>query len=194
MGITGSIASGKSVVSRYYERKGYPVVYEDEVGHQALADQRILKKIICFFGTGILGAHGEIDRKALGNIVFSDPEALRSLNAIVHPWMISQTLSRFSALEETRYPLVFLEAAILYEMSLDRHVDSVVFVDATQKTRIQRLMTSRGYDLAEAQKRVKAQRIGQYKKKSDFVIRNEGTLESLYQRCDRLLNVLLANG
>ncbi|HQG98445.1 MAG TPA: dephospho-CoA kinase, partial [Thermotogota bacterium] len=66
MGITGSIASGKSEVSRYYERKGYPVVYEDEVGHLALRDAHIMAETVRAFGTSILGVHGDIDRKALG--------------------------------------------------------------------------------------------------------------------------------
>ena len=194
MGITGSIASGKSEVSGYFESKGYPAIYEDEVGHQALLDPRILKETVRSFGKGILGAHGNIDRKALGRIVFEDPLALRLLNDIVHTWMIAQTLARFDALEKDRHPLVFLEAAILFEMGLDQHVDSIVFVDAPRKTRIQRLMSSRDYDIVEAERRVKAQRIRQYKAKSHYVISNEGTLETLYRRCDRVLSALLASG
>lgn len=192
VGITGSIASGKSEVSRYYERKGYPVVYEDEVGHLALRDAHIMAETVRAFGTSILGVHGDIDRKALGRIVFSDPQALLRLNAIVHPWMIDHTLARFQVLEDAHHPLVFLEAAILFEMGLDASVDWVIFVDATRKTRIQRLVKTRGYDVEEARKRVMAQRVGRHKSKSHFILRNEGTLTALHKRCGRLLIVLLA--
>jgi dephospho-CoA kinase len=193
VGITGSIASGKSEVSKYYASLGYPVIDEDKIGHGVLKEARIKKDLVLAFGDTIL-MNGEIDRGALGSIVFGDATCLALLNKVVHPRMIEITLTVFEEYEKNGFFLIFLEAAILFEMTLNRYVNRILFIDASRKIRLTRLVEQRDYSIEEAKKRIRSQNVSNFKSQSDYVILNEGTLTDLHRKCDRILNRIIKSG
>jgi dephospho-CoA kinase len=193
VGITGSIASGKSEVSKYYASLGYPVIDEDKIGHTALKEEGVKKDLVLAFGDAIL-TNGEINREALGSIVFGDATCLAHLNKLVHPLMIEKTLDLFEKYEKNGVSLIFLEAAILFEMTLNRYVNRILFIDASKKIRLTRLVEQRNYSIEEAKKRIRSQNVSNYKFQSDYVILNDGPLSDLHRKCDRILNRIKKSG
>lgn len=191
VGITGGIASGKSEVARYFEKKGFAVIYEDQVGHDALKEPAIRSQLLRLFGDTIVDTQAEIDRKKLATIVFQDAKKLAQLNETIHPIMIQRTQEKFTEYEKAGHSLVFLEAAILFEMGLDRVVDRILYVYATRAVRVSRLTESRKLSLQEAKKRIRSQKIAENKKRSDYVLRNNSAKEELYNACERTLRRLM---
>lgn len=146
------------------------------------------QKLSALFGPGIL-SNGKVDRKALGNIVFHDPEKLQLLNRTVHP----ETCRRIKVMAD-RVPegLVVIEAIELLHTNLTELVDSVWVVEAEDETRIQRMMKQRGLTREEAESRVKSQWSNEeYEKAADVVIHStDGPVEDLYRQCDEALSAL----
>ncbi|MDP2953025.1 MAG: dephospho-CoA kinase, partial [Chloroflexota bacterium] len=116
IGLTGGIGSGKSTVSGVMADLGATVIDADKVGHQALKPKTpAWHDIVAAFGRGVLKENEEVDRAKLGQIVFSDPKALKRLNAIMHPRMSEMMRERLAALKAEGVGVVVLEAALLIE-------------------------------------------------------------------------------
>ncbi|MBQ3647735.1 MAG: dephospho-CoA kinase [Spirochaetia bacterium] len=123
VGVAGKTCAGKNLVSRTIAGQGFYHVDVDQLGHIALENQK--EKLFKTFGPGIRRHDGSVDRKALGTIVFSSPEEKRKLEAIVHPEMVNMVED---IIEERQN--VVVDAAILFEMKLDRLCDLVFWVEA----------------------------------------------------------------
>ena len=121
IGLTGKSCAGKDEVASILSSFGYYVIDEDKLGHEALRANR--DSLISEFGEGIL-SDGEVDRKKLGSIVFSDPMKLKKLEAISHPWMINET-KRLAREAEKKGLFVVINAAILVRLSLDKISDAI---------------------------------------------------------------------
>jgi dephospho-CoA kinase len=194
IGLTGAIGGGKSQVAALLGRKGAVVIDADCVGHEVLDYPEVHRQVIERFGAGVVehgpdaAAHGSINRRALGSIVFAARPALEDLEAIVHPRMRRQ----FEAIIDResvrgRAPMVVLDAAVLLEAGWDNLCDLLVFVDASQPVRLQRVSRSRGWTAAVLQAREAAQWPSEQKlSRADIVIQNDSSLEILDQNVDRL--------
>lgn len=177
IGLTGNIASGKSLVAAMLAELGAQVIDADEVAHECLAaGSRVAGAVAERFGTAVLLPGGSVDRRALGRIVFADPGAMADLEGIIHPPTRERILAR---LRDSRAAVVIIEAIKLLESPLLQSVDSVWVVTAPRELRIERL-AQRGFTPAEAAQRVEAQNPEKEKvRRADVVIPNDGSLLEL---------------
>jgi dephospho-CoA kinase len=200
IGLIGEIGSGKSKVAQLLAEHGAAVIDADAVGHALLRESRIRAQIVEQFGPAVVAGPDSsgaadsppIDRRALGSIVFADPLARRTLEAIVHPAMRSRFLSDIRRAEASgTYRLVVLDAAILLEAGWDDLCDRIVFVDAPRIERSRRVVESRGWSESTLAARERAQWPHDQKRNyADWVIKNDGDLDLLREEIDRLLSLL----
>ncbi len=179
IGITGTIAAGKTTVSILLKRYGFPVFNSDQYSRLALrSGAPTYDAVVKEFGTDILAEDGEVDRAALAAVVFSDEEKRKKLNSIVHPFVI-EGMNRFFE-NHSDLPLVFAEVPLLYECGLESYFDEVCVVTCTKETAAERMMEDRGYTREEAENRYASQ-ISQNEQvtKADTVIHNDGDLQEL---------------
>jgi dephospho-CoA kinase len=183
IGLTGNIATGKSVVARMLERLGAHVIDADRVAHAVMrADGPAYPAVVALFGSEVLGPDREIDRARLGDIVFRDPEALARLEAAVHPATIAE-VSRLVA--GARAPVVVVEAVKLIEAGMHRAYDALWVVTAPREVQIARLVSTRALSEAEASLRIDAQPPQAEKAAlADVVIVNDGTLSDLQRQVE----------
>ena len=181
IGLTGGIGTGKSEVARLLESLGAAPINADQIGHEAYTPHsETWNLVVDAFGEGILQESGEIDRRALGGIVFSDPEEMAKLNAIMHPQMASIVTDRIDSLRGDGAKVVVVEAAVLFEAGWETLVDEVWSTDSPVETVVQRLQAARGISPEEARKRIDSQmdreeRLG----RSDVVVDNSGDVARL---------------
>jgi dephospho-CoA kinase len=180
IGLTGNIATGKSVVRRMLEHLGAYGIDADALGHRAISmGAPAYQPVLDTFGKWILSQDGEIDRAKLGRIVFADPDALARLEAIVHPHVIQAVdlLTRRS-----QQKVIVIEAIKLLETSLRTKCDSVWVTFAPENVQIARLVEKRAMDEKTARQRVAAQppqegKVGA----ADVIIRNDGSFDDTWQ-------------
>jgi dephospho-CoA kinase len=178
IGLTGNIATGKSVVAEALSDMGAAVIDADRVAHDVMRPGGpAFQPVIDAFGPGILAADGTIDRVRLGTIVFRDPAEMQRLEAAVHPATIAELGRRIAATEEA---VVVIEAIKLIEAGMHGAYDSLWVVTAPRSLQIERLMVSRGLSESEAALRVDAQPPQAEKVAlADVVIVNDTDLEDL---------------
>ena len=186
IGITGSIAAGKSTACRYLEeRYGIYRLDADQVGHEMIERPNIVKELTNAFGTAILDTVGRIDRRALGGMVFTDPEKLALLNSITHPAICREIEER---IRSRRDPLILLEAIELLRTPLKALAGEIWVVWAEDTVRVRRIMARQGLSEAEAWDRVRGQWPQEnYKKAADVLIDGGQPLEEMYRFLDRLM-------
>jgi dephospho-CoA kinase len=154
IGLTGPIASGKSTVAEMLRQRGAEVIDADRVYRTLLVPgSRIFQLVVDRFGPAIVGPDGEIDRAALGRVVFADPEALADLDCITHPAVVAEIRSRIA---RSSAPLVVVEAVKLVQSGLASDVDALWLVTADAETRLHRLMSRSGIAEESAQARIAA--------------------------------------
>ena len=187
-GLTGGIASGKSEAARRFVERGIPVIDADQVAHTLLAPGgAAVEAVIEAFGPAIL-TDGAIDREKLGAVVFGDPAARRRINAIVHPIVTRLVVDRCAALAQKGHAAAIVEAALLAENGQrEPWLDGLIVVACSAEQRRQRLVATRAMSPGEVQRRMDAQTPPEHKTPlADWVIENEGPLETLYAHVDRL--------
>lgn len=180
LGLTGNIASGKSYVLSYLAKHGAKTIDADLVAQQSyLPGNPAYDALIARFGDNILQPDGQIDRIALGKIVFADPAQLQVLESIVHPATINaiqKLINEARAAEDTK--LIVIEAIKLFEGSMAQQCDATWVTVANNETRLMRLIQGRGMDPISAAKRLNAQSPQEEKAKlADFVITTDGSFE-----------------
>jgi dephospho-CoA kinase len=158
LGITGGIASGKSVVAGTLRELGFHVIDADRLGHALMeAGTRAFDEIVMEFGTGVLGGDGRIDRGRLGALVFANSEKLVRLNAILHPRVEEEIVRQFGEWERDGVKdAAFVEAALLVEAEYQENLDGLVVAWCRPEQQLERLM-GRGLNEAEARRRIAAQ-------------------------------------
>jgi dephospho-CoA kinase len=192
VGLTGNIATGKSTVLQYLRAKGAYVIDADKLTHQAMQPQGpAYAPIVEAFGSSVVKEDGAIDRAVLGRIVFSNPDKLRQLEAIVHPAVF--VLAK-EELAKTDASLVVVEAIKLLESQrLLTLCKEVWVVTANPEAQLHRLTSQRSMTEAEARLRMAAQSAQEEKvKHATRVIANNGAPEALYRQLDILWNELRA--
>jgi dephospho-CoA kinase len=174
VGLTGNLGSGKSIISRIFEILAIPVYHADDVSKGFLTDRVVREKVFNIFGGKVFSAPDEIDRKALGKVVFSDPELLSRLNAILHP-MVHEDFRRWCGLIKDK-PYVIQEAAIIYESGFKNEYDRIIHVSCPLEIAIGRAMKRDHTSRDAVLQRVRFQLDNEEKAAlSDYVILNDGS-------------------
>ena len=188
IGITGSIACGKSTVSDYLKEKGYTIIDADKLGHVALTSEDVKRRLSETFGANIL-VNNEISREVLGKLVFGNDNNLKKLNNIIHP-KIKELILKLQE-EHENEDLVFLDIALLYEANFVDLVEKVAVVYVDEDVQLERLMTRNFLSKEEALKRIESQMSPQEKASlGDFVINNSYGKEDTFQQIDEILEKL----
>jgi len=184
IGLTGNIATGKSAALRMLRRLGARVIDADALVHQLMVKGTPLwQAILDEFGEGILRPDGEIDRGKLGAIVFADAEALKRLEAIVHP---AVTILVDELIRQAVEPVVVVEAIKLIEAGWHRAYDSLWVVTCPREQQLERLMRRRQLSREEALLRIEAQPPQEDKiALADVVIDNSGSLGQMWKQVKR---------
>ncbi|AST97021.1 dephospho-CoA kinase [Shouchella clausii] len=189
IGLTGGIASGKSLVATYLEKQGIPVVDADKLARQVVEPgEPALAQIVATFGQNVLQTDGTLDRKQLGAIIFGDEQKRKQLNQIVHP-AVRQLMKKQAELYEQRgYTRVVLDIPLLYESNLFHMVNQVWLVYVDEATQLRRLIERDGLTETEANQRIAAQMpLTAKKAQADVLIDNNGTKENTYRQVDNAL-------
>ena len=198
LGLTGGVGGGKSEVAAILKGRGAVVIDADSVGHELLNDPLVRDRITECFGAGVLTKSSgkpesppAIDRRALGAIVFAEPEARQDLESIIHPPMRArfvEAIDRELRSGDPRGRLIVLDAAILLEAGWDDLCDLIVYVDAPRAERLGRVERQRGWTSATFEAREQAQwPSARKRRRADLVISNDAGIESLRHEVDRVL-------
>ena len=191
IGLTGSIACGKSTVSAYLRESGVPVVDADAISHALTAPGGpALPMLREAFGEDIFD--GDIlNRRALGQLVFSSPDRLSQLNGILHPMIIAEVQKRLEALSAA-HPLVAGDVPLLYECGMERLFDAVLVVSVPRETQISRIMERDHLSVEEACRRIDAQMpLCKKKARADAVIDTSGPIECTRARVRAVIDHLM---
>ncbi len=188
IGLTGGIGTGKSEAARHMVSLGAALIDADLVGHEAYKPHaEAWRQVVEAFGEGILQPSGEIDRRSLGAIVFSDPDQMARLNGIMHPLMAGMVLDKIEALQADGVETVVVEAALLFEAGWNSLVQEVWVTDASEDAVIHRLAQRNGMNEEEARKRLASQMTrAERLERADTVIDNSGDVAEMQTAIDEL--------
>lgn len=175
LAVTGGIGAGKSTVLASFARQGAAVVSSDEIVHELLRRDEIRSAVIARFGNGVVNPSGELDRGAIGSVVFADPEALVWLESLLHPLVSAEYLHWREQLAALPAPprVCVTEVPLLYEAGSERYFDRVVVVTASDELRRSRSSAA----VAEREQRLLPDE--EKVARADFVYVNSGTLDEL---------------
>ncbi len=192
VGLTGGIGSGKSTVSSLLEGRGAIIIDADAIVREVqLPGSPVLAELASKFGPEVLASDGSLDRQAVANIVFTDPEALKALNAIVHPAVGKEMNQRMIAQRSTNN-VVILDIPLLTENPREGLQGKIV-VDVPVEVQVERLIKFRGFEEADARARISRQATREQRLlTADFVIDNSHDLESLIPQIDKVWDWLVS--
>lgn len=174
VGLTGSIGSGKTLVSKIFETMGVNVFYADNSAKALYENNKVKEKIVNVFGPSILTENNTIDKKAFAEIIFNDRSALKKINSIVHPLVMNDFVKWL--VNHKNDPYILQEAAILFESDLSNEFDFIITVSAPEELRIERIMKRDNVNRDVVIARIKNQWSDERKAKlADFVILNDET-------------------
>ena len=185
VGLTGGIASGKSLVTRVLRDLGAHVIDADKIVHDLLAPGRdACSEVIAHFGRDIQLSDGSIDRRKLGDIIFNHPEERAWLNQCIHPRVFKEYQTQVHHLR-VRQPdaIVVMDAALLIETGYHKHMDRLIVVYAHQQDQVKRLMERDRFTLEQALARIASQMpLDEKRSYADYVIENTGTRDETERR------------
>ncbi|HEY2931648.1 MAG TPA: dephospho-CoA kinase [Acidobacteriota bacterium] len=198
VGLTGGIASGKSHALAEFRKLGAHTIDADEIAHRVIARGRpAYEEILRVFGSEILLVNGEIDRKALGKIVFADEEKLKRLNGIIHPRVFEEEeweLQAFKAKAGRRSPIVIIDAALMIETGSYKRYDKIIVVFCLPELQFARLIARDGISPEEAALRISRQMpISEKAKYADYLIENSGKYNETQRQIRQVYASLMAD-
>ncbi|QQF64269.1 dephospho-CoA kinase [Bacillus halotolerans] len=190
IGLTGGIASGKSTVANMLIDKGITVIDADIIAKQAVEKgMPAYRQIIDEFGEDILLENGDIDRRKLGALVFTNEQKRLALNSIVHPAVREEMLKRRDESIANQETFVVLDIPLLFESKLESLVDKIIVVSVTKEIQLERLTKRNQLTEEEALSRIRSQMPLEEKvSRADNVIDNSGTLEETKQQLEEILS------
>ncbi|WP_258805836.1 dephospho-CoA kinase [Pseudarthrobacter sp. NS4] len=190
IGLTGGIASGKSVVAAQLRKRGAVLVDADALAREVVEPgTEGLRRIVAEFGSGMLGDDGRLDRARLGEVVFGNPERLGILNGIVHPLVRARAAAIVAAAGDA---VVVQDIPLLVETGQGSDFHLVVVVDAPYDVRVQRMLERRGMTADAARSRMAAQASREERlAAADVVLDNSGSMEDLVKQVDELWDARL---
>lgn len=188
IGLTGGTGSGKSTVSKFLAHLGAVVIDADKVGHEVFKPgTKAWQEVVDAFGQGIISADGTIDRRKLGEIVFSNPDARAKLNQVMHPLIYEQVKSRMEEYGRKGVAIIIVEAPLLLEVGWKSLVDEVWVTSASEATVIKRLKEQKGLSETQSLARIRAQLTDEERiRQADVVIDTDCALDELKERVEAL--------
>ena len=186
IGITGGVGAGKSSVLEILKTKyGAKILLADLVAHELMEPgSEGLKRVVDALGNGFLKGDGSVDRKALADLLFRDPQALKQVNSIIHPmvWEYMKSCAR-----KSEQSLIVIEAAV-FDTAPEGLFDEIWYVYTSEENRIRRLMESRGYTREKCESIIKRQDSeAAYRKIADRMIDNNKTAKETEQQIKEIL-------
>ena len=187
--LTGSIATGKSSVIKILSGYGFHFIDADKIAHQILDKQ--YQTIAEMFGAELI-VNNKVDRKALGAIVFADPEKRKELEALLHP-LIYDEIERQAVIQDRLQEPYIIDIPLFFEGG--RYpIEKSLVVYTTQAQQLERLMQRDGYNKEDALKRIESQMdIDEKQKRATYVIDNSGDLNQLQHECKRVKEQILGD-
>ncbi|WP_276796055.1 dephospho-CoA kinase [Fusobacterium gonidiaformans] len=181
IGITGTIASGKSTVSDYFIKQGYVVIDADKITKELQEQKEVLKEFLEIFGESVLLENRSLNRQKLREIVFQDKTALQKINRIMHPKVRKKFEDvRSRTLKEE---IVFFDIPLLFEAHFEDLCEKIILVCAEREVQIRRVIQRDNSSRELAEKIINSQAKEEEKrKKSDYIIENNDSIEELYQK------------
>lgn len=188
VGLTGSIATGKSTVVEWFKTKHVPVIDADQIAREIVEPGKpILTQLKETFGEAIIQTDGSLDRPLLGQMIFNDDTLRQRLDDLMHPAIVKEMVARRDKYLNQNEPLIILDIPLLFEGGLTDLVDRIMVVYTTESVQLERLMKRNKLSKQEATQRIKTQwSIEKKKALATDVIDNNGSIEETYQQCDAL--------
>ena len=189
IGLTGPSGAGKGAVGTILEEYGIPVIDADAVYHALLIPPSPCLDALCeAFGDDILTPEGGLNRRRLGEIVFSDPDALQRLNTVSHAFVMAEIRNQLKKLRAKDLRAAVIDAPQLFEAEADKDCNIIVSVLSDKRTRLERIMARDSIDAEAALRRMDAQRSDEFfKTHSNYIIENNGNLDLLRPQIHRIL-------
>lgn len=195
IGLTGSVATGKSTVSKMVQKAGIPLVDADIAARKVVEPgTEGLAAIVAYFGKEILLADGSLNRPKLADIIFKNEEKRQKLNEITHPRVKDYMLAERKRFLAAGEKVVFFDIPLLFESHLESLVDQIVVVWVTPETELKRLMERNNLTKEAALARINSQMgIDEKAKKADFVINNNESLEKTEKQVSAFIDRFVNN-
>ncbi|MFF3101504.1 dephospho-CoA kinase [Viridibacillus arvi] len=189
IGLTGSIASGKSTVAEMLKELNLPIIDADLVARVVVEPgTETLKQIVEAFGEEVLQDDGTLNRTKLGDIIFHEPAARKTLNDIIHPAIRQEMLRQRDELLENGAKDIVMDIPLLFESRLQHFVEKILVVSVTEETQLKRLMERNNLSEKDAKARISSQLpLSEKEKGADAVIYNNKSLESTREQLQKIL-------
>ena len=191
IGLTGGIGTGKSTVSQILKEKKFPVIDLDIISHEVIKFPKVVEKIVENFGKEVLEYNNTgnwiISREKLGRVIFGNREKRVILNSIMHPEILH--IMREKILEcKKENKIIFVEIQLLFEVQWEKEFDYILLVSAEKETQIKRILSRDNRSKEEALNIINSQMsLDEKKKRSDYVIENDGNIQDLEKKVDDFL-------
>ena len=199
IGLTGGIGTGKSTVSQILRKKKFPVIDLDTISHEVIKIPKVIEKIVENFGKEVLENSGNfenennairISREKLGKIIFENKEKRLLLNSIMHPEILHTMREQISKYKKNN-KIIFVEIQLLFEVQWEKEFDYILLISAKKSTQIRRILERDKRSEIDALNIINSQlSLDEKKKRSDFVIENDGNIEELKEKIDKFLEYL----
>lgn len=196
IGLAGGIGSGKTAVAEIMAHLGARVLDADQSAHEVLADPGVVAELQAWWGPSVVQDDGRIDRQRVAEIVFEDPGQRERLEGLIHPKIFArwaETLER----RQDDPPLaraIVIDAPLLFECRLDTLCDTIVFVEASEEIRAQRVWQARRWSLAELRRREKMQKPLDFKKdRADHIVENNSNESDLRRTVGEIFSAITSS-
>lgn len=192
LGLTGQTGAGKSTLCRYLQQKGCTVIDADQVARNVVEKgSACIADIVLEFGVEYLTMDGNLNRRKLGESVFTDKAKLKKLNDIMFPYIINNIKEKIAEAKDASDGIIILDAPTLFESGCDKFCDKVISVIASQDVRCHRIIERDGLSEEEAMHRITAQHSDSfYTERSWVVLQNNSDVDDLKQQADHMLSEL----
>jgi dephospho-CoA kinase len=194
VGLTGGIASGKSLAAKFFAEQGAHIIDADRLSRELVQPgQPALKEIVSVFGVFILDETGNLDREKLAEIIFQNPQKKSTLEAILHPKIIAKEREKYSNISaEDPSAIVIIDAALLIESGNYKNVDKVVVVNCSEEHQVQRILSRNSLNSDQAAARIKNQMSLKEKiKYADFILDNNSQPQDLRRNVQEVYTKLM---
>ena len=194
VGLTGGISSGKTQVSQFFASKSVPVIDADQIVHDLQApNSELVHEIGRRFGDRMLTEHNELNRQALGELIFTDEQAKEQLNALIHPRVRQAFELKINEYRQQNKPLIILDVPLLFESKFENLADLIIVVFVEEAIQIERLMKRDQISSDYAKSKISSQLSLREKcEKADIIVDNNQTIEDLHLVLEDVYQQLLA--